>query len=384
MSLARLLAVASAVPSQAAPQSVVTGFFVRAYEAGLGSPERERSVRALHMIADRAGIDQRHSVVTDYAQTDPAEFRFYPPSADLKPFPTTAQRMAVYERESVPLALDAARKALERARAMNVAPPDVTHIVFVTCTGFFAPGPDIQLIRALGLRPDVQRTLIGFMGCHAAFNAVRTASHIVQSDASAVVLVVCVELCSLHFQIDPAADAIVANTLFADGACAMLFGAADAYPKGLADVRRACSRVDDDSLDQMSWRIGNHGFHMTLSSDVPHTLHAGAPGFVAALLEPVGLTAAQVVQWAVHPGGVRIIDAIARALELPADAVASAREVLSQYGNMSSATLGFLLERDLPSAAAKAPAGASRVPLVALGFGPGLTIEGLLLDVLPA
>ncbi|MGE3850980.1 MAG: hypothetical protein AB7K09_04490 [Planctomycetota bacterium] len=171
MSLARLLAVASAVPSQAAPQSVVTGFFVRAYEAGLGSPERERSVRALHMIADRAGIDQRHSVVTDYAQTDPAEFRFYPPSADLKPFPTTAQRMAVYERESVPLALDAARKALERARAMNVAPPDVTHIVFVTCTGFFAPGPDIQLIRALGLRSDVQRTLIGFMGCHAAFNA---------------------------------------------------------------------------------------------------------------------------------------------------------------------------------------------------------------------
>ena len=380
----RILAVGTAVPPHAVPQKIITDFFMRAYTAALPSPERERSCRSLNLIRARCGISQRFTVLPDYGESDPAAFEFFPQNAELHPFPGTADRMHRYERDAVPLAAEACNQALERS---GLAADAVTHLVCVSCTGFFAPGPDIRLMRHLGLRDSTARTLVGFMGCHGGFNGLRTAAQIVGADPQAVVLMVCVELCTLHFQLSPIPDEIVANTLFGDGACALVLGSSASHAPGLADLRTMASHVDGDSLDQMSWRIDDHGFRMTLSSDVPRTLHAGAPAFMEQLAAGTGRAwtdLREAAQWSIHPGGVRIIDAIAESLELPDTALQSARDVLDTYGNLSSSTLGFLLERDLPAAAARAASIGQPVPLVAVGFGPGLTVEGALRKVPPA
>ncbi len=323
-----------------------------------------KTVGFLEKIYAASGIEKRHSVVADYAKTDPAEFEFYPKNWALDPFPTTAARMQVFERESVALAEQAARRALAQG---GFAPGEVTHLVAATCTGFFAPGPDILLLERLGLRADVQRTVIGFMGCYAGFNAMKTAGQIVAADPAAVVLCLSVELCSLHFQKRPEFDLMIGNSLFADGAGAAVF-AATGRARGLADLAASYGRVAPDSLGGMSWHIGDTGFEMRLDPGVPKTLHQRAPAFAADLLARAGLTRGEVSRWGVHPGGRRIIEGVAEALALDAAQTRSSRAVLAACGNMSSATIFFVLAEEF--------AGGIDSPLAALGFGPGLTMEG--------
>lgn len=275
--------------------------------------------------------------------------------------------MEAYEREAPPLAEAASRAALARS---GFTAREVTHLVFTTCTGFFAPGPDLLLIAGLGLRADVSRAQVGFMGCYAGFNAMKLAAAFVAADSGAVVLVVSVELCSLHFQKRLQPEFLVANSLFADGAAAALFAAPGARPGGLADLAATHGRMAPDSLDQMSWRIGDTGFEMTLDRRVPCTIRTHAPAFVAELSARAGLAREEIRRWAPHPGGRRIVSALAEALGLDDDATSSSRGVLADCGNMSSATIFFVLEREF----ARGGTG----PLAALGFGPGLTMEGAL------
>lgn len=380
----RLYGLGTATPPHSAAQADVGAFMARVVAAagaeaadGAGPPRRARLIRRLYA---ESGIARRHSVLADYTRTDPAAFDFFPPNWALDPFPTTAARMAVFRDASVDLAAAAAGDALAEA---GVAPGEVTHLVISTCTGFFAPGPDVALQRRLGLAPTVARTVIGFMGCNAGFNGLRAADDIVRGRPEAVVLQVCVELCSLHFQRDAAAETLIANCLFADGASAAVWASAARRPGGLASVAGTRSAVHPDSGDQMGWRIGDHGFVMTLSDRVPETLAAAIGPFVAALRDACGAGGGPVAGWAIHPGGRRIVEQLGRALGLAASDVASAYGVLRDCGNMSSATLLFVVRRELdrlratasPAATADAPTG----DVVALGFGPGLSLEGAVL-----
>ena len=361
---ARLYGLGTSLPPHSSGQSEILRFMSELARAAHGR-EAAKTVGFIEKIYAGSGIERRHSVLTDYAKSNPAEFEFYPRNWSLEPFPSTATRMEVYERRSVELAEPAARRALAQAGA---AAGDVTHLVVATCTGFFAPGPDVLLIEKLGLRADVERAQIGFMGCYAGFNAMKAAGHILGSEPEAVVLCVCVELCTLHFQKRPEADFLIGNSLFADGAGAAVFAAPGRYARGTADLAATHACVAPNSLDGMSWRIGPTGFEMRLSSAVPRTLRKHAPVFVAELLARAGLSRGEVSRWAVHPGGRRIIEGIAEALGLDDAQTRSARATLAACGNMSSATIFFVLAEEF--------ARGIDSPVAALGFGPGLTMEG--------
>ncbi len=365
-SRARLYGLGTALPATSSSQQAVMRFMTATARASFGE-EGARAEPFIERLYSSSGIERRHSVLTDYATNDPARFEFYPKDRALEPFPSTARRMEAYERESPPLAESAARSALANS---GFAPGEVTHLILTTCTGFFAPGPDLLLIARLGLRDDVQRAQVGFMGCYAGFSAMRLARAFVAADPEAVVLVVSVELCSLHFQKRLLAEFLVANSLFADGAAAAVFAAPGARRGGLADLAVMHGRAAPGSQGQMSWRIGDTGFEMSLDRRVPETIRAHAPAFAAELLAHAGLSRGEVSRWAPHPGGRRIVAALADALGLDDDATRSSRGVLADCGNMSSATIFFVLEREL----ARGGAG----PLAALGFGPGLTMEGAL------
>jgi predicted naringenin-chalcone synthase len=313
--------------------------------------------RLFERMAMRAGIAHRWSVLpADTLGTSPVEGDGFYAAA----MPGTAARMTLYAEAAPALALDAIADLATQADLTGI-----THIVVASCTGFVAPGIDQIIARRLGLSPSVERLLIGFMGCYAAITALRSARHIVRSQPEARVLVVCVELCTLHLQDATTLEPLLAMLQFGDGAAAALV---TGEPAGfLLDRPFAAALPDSDDL--IRWAITDQGFAMHLSGAVPGRI-------ATALVDPTFARAAtgdrpiaSVDGWAVHAGGRSILDAVERALDLPGDALDASRAVLAAAGNMSSATLMFVLRRML--------AGPPVASGVALAFGPGLAAEGL-------
>jgi prepilin-type processing-associated H-X9-DG protein len=280
--------------------------------------------------------------------------------------PTTRQRLEVYRQEAEELATRAVRAAL---RSASVHPRAITHLVTVSCTGFNAPGVDLDLFRQLPLSPVVARTNVGFMGCHGALNGLRVARAFTSADPGACVLLSATELCSLHFHYGWDPQKMVANALFADGSAALV-GAAVA-PAAAWRVLACGSCVLPESADAMTWSVGDHGFEMTLSRQVPALIRRHLRPWLRGWLGERGLDTSAVGSWAIHPGGPRILEAVEEALGLGPQALAASRAVFAEYGNMSSATVLFILER---LARLGAP-----LPCVALGFGPGMAVEAALL-----
>jgi len=323
-----------------------------------------------------SAIEQRYTCVPDYGREDPEAFTFFPKDWSLEPAPTTEERNERYREAAIPLAQDVGQEALDHA---DVAPSEITHVIAVSCTGFFAPGLDVELVKRLDLPSSTRRTFIGFMGCYAAFNALRVAHGFCQSQPDARVLIVCVELCTLHFQIDSTLESVVVNSLFSDGAAgAVLSARPRAETKGKMVYVDGCCHLDDDSLEDMTWTIGDTGFKMGLSSRVPDVVGRRLPRFVNDLLAPRGLERGDVDFWAIHPGGRRIVERAREALDLSDADVAASLEVLRRYGNMSSPTVLFVLEHILQrsSRGDGSPPGRG----IAMAFGPGLTIEGALFE----
>lgn len=284
--------------------------------------------------------------------------------------PGTAERMRAYAEASASMAVSAARAALDSAHADRSR---ITHLVTASCTGFAAPGFDQDIIRELGLPASVRRTHIGFMGCHAAVNALAVASAFAESSPGAKVLLACSEVCTVHFHSSVRVDRVVANILFADGAAAALVAAPpadDGGVRGLASgptALRFASTIIPDSAGAMAWHVGDHGFEMTLGADVPDRIAAALPRWVDAELAAAGLCRSDVGGWAIHPGGPRVIDAVIASLGLKPRAGDASRAVLRRHGNMSSATILFILEELRRSGAPR--------PWVAMAFGPGLAGE---------
>lgn len=281
------------------------------------------------------------------------------------PGPTTGQRLAIYAREAGPLAVRAAVRALEDAA---LPPATITHLVTVSCTGFFAPGLDGWLIRELGLPPGVARTHLGFMGCHGALNGLRVAAAFTAADPTAVVLLCAVELCSLHYHYGWDPQRIVANALFGDGAAALVGSAAGVGWR----VAASGSCVLPNSADAMSWTVGDHGFEMTLSRQVPQLIARHLGPWLRSWLAAQGLSVADVGSWAIHPGGPKILEAAEEGLSLPRDATLESRAVFREHGNMSSPTVLFIVDRLRRRQTSR--------PCVALGFGPGLSAEVTLFE----
>ena len=319
-------------------------------------PEVDRAVLA--RLADRSGIDERGCAAAG------AGAAFYPDPGAASP-PGTALRMALWSRTARVLALRAASEALSRAA---IDPSRITHVITASCTGFESPGLDAHLIEELGLSRACRRLNVGFMGCHAAVNALAAARDAVLANPGATALVCCAEVSSAHFHRSRRMDQLVANALFADGAGAAVVSAS-AGPSTHA-ILGTHAELIPDSTGEMRWTVGDHGFEMTLGARVPDILRERVGPWVEASLAAHGLSVADVGGWAIHPGGPRVIDAVAAALGLPDDATVASREVLRTCGNMSSATLLAILERLADQRA--------RGPWAGLAFGPGLVGEMVL------
>ena len=339
--VARINAIASAIPA-----TDVDSDYRQWAQQQLSDP---REARLFGRMAERSGIEHRWSVLGETAGMEPGNFY----TRDIPP--PTGERMEVYVREAPMLAL--------RAIAGLPELGTITHLVVASCTGFVAPGIDQIIARELGLPSDVERLVVGFMGCYAGATALRTASHLVRSDPQARVLVIAVELCSLHLQEDAGLESMLAMAQFSDGAAAAIVSAKGA---GLA-IGESLSATIDGSDGLITWIIGDRGFEMTLSGEVPGRLARALsdPELASKILG--GSEVETIDAWAVHPGGKSIVDAVERAFSLPAEALAESREVLRECGNMSSATVLFVIERLM----ARRPANG-----VALAFGPGMAMEG--------
>ena len=362
-------AIGTANPTHRIAQAQIAEFMARALQFG---EDETRKLRALYRVS---GIAHRYSVLPDYGRPM-GEYTFFPNTATLEPFPSVGQRMAAYRRDALPLAVEAVRASL--AQVPDVDAATITHLVTVSCTGMYAPGLDIELVQALGLRPDVRRTCVNFMGCYAAVNAIKLADAFCRADAGARVLIVSVELCTLHFQKSPEEDHLISNALFGDGAAACLVQARPLPNNvpGLSLDGFHCG-LEPDGHDDMAWHINDFGFEMTLSSYVPKLIQRGIRKLTDGLLASLPVQLSDIRHFAIHPGGRKILETIETELGLTRDDNRHAYNVLRDYGNMSSATVLFVL-REVLAAATPADNGA---PVLSFAFGPGLTMEAMLLGV---
>ncbi|WP_022894627.1 type III polyketide synthase [Agromyces subbeticus] len=332
-----------------------------------------------------SGIETRYTVLDELSfDAHPDEPVFFDVESGELLFPGTKVRNEIYAAEATHLYVEAGRAAIAATPGLEAS--DVTHVITVSCTGFYAPGPDFMIARELGLDPGVERYHLGFMGCYASIPALRIASQLAKADASAVVLVVSVELCTLHLRTSNDPDTIVASSLFADGAGAGIVTARPLEPGERAfDLDRFATRITPVGESDMAWKIGDHGFEMVLSNAIPaiiddHITGALEPLFAHddALAEALATDASSdaIEHWAIHPGGRSILDKVESRLVLTEAQLVPARETLRDFGNMSSATVLFVLRNILHSDAA---ADGDRV--AAMAFGPGLTVESALMTI---
>ncbi len=343
--IARISAIGTATP----PQDIHHAFIGWAAEQIVD----RRDKLLFDRMAKRSGIAHRYSVLAPTAAGgSPVDTGgFYANT----PLPTTSERMALYGKLAPELALSAVAAIADEIR-------DITHVIVASCTGFVAPGIDQIIAERLGLSPSVERLLVGFMGCYAAVTALKTARQIVRSDPGARVLVITVELSTLHLQPVAAIEPLLAMLQFGDGAAAAIVTGEGA---GLS-IEHPFATTIPNSADLIQWHIGDQGFAMHLSGEVPariaEALRDSDLAHVISGGDPAGIAT-----WALHAGGRSILDAVCHAYGLSEDKIAASRAVLNECGNMSSATLMFVLARTLEMQPESG---------VALAFGPGLAAEG--------
>jgi Predicted naringenin-chalcone synthase len=331
-----------------------------------------KETRQFKSICRTSGIATRYSVLSDYGKSL-GQFDFFPNNR-LDAFPTTAVRMKLYEAHALDLALSAISNCIN-----NLAHFDkmrITHLITVSCTGMYAPGLDIQIVQQYGLNTTVKRTAINFMGCYAAFNAIKMADSICRADSDAIVLIVSVELCTLHVQKKNNIDVLLANAIFADGAAAVIIQSPASSQSYLALQQFHCDLLPQTN-QEMAWHIADEGFDMVLSSYVPQAIQSGIAACVQRLLTMTGDEPLAVDIYAIHPGGMKILQAFEQALGVTKAQNYYAYQILQQYGNMSSATILFVLKAILDDLNASQ----HHKTIFSCAFGPGLTLESMLLRV---
>lgn len=361
-----ITSVGIAVPDNCFDQSQIGKFMIKAMQL-----DYENS-RKLQAIFRSSGIAQRYSVLKDYGKEN--DFNFYPNTSDFEPFPSTEKRLAEYQQHAIKLSVAAVNNCVVKLSGFNLK--SVTHLIVVSCTGMYAPGLDIDLVQQLGLRHDVQRLSINFMGCYAAFNAIKAGDAFCKADGDSTVLEVCVELCSIHFQKQASEDNMLANALFADGAAALMMQSNARSGANLTPTafHNALSFTADP---QMAWRVGNLGFQMKLTSYVPEIIQGGIRKLTDEMLLKIKMNFADIRHFAIHPGGKKILEVIEQQLGISHDDNKHAYSVLNRYGNMSSATVLFVLDHLLETLTPEN----SGENVLSFAFGPGLTLESILFTI---
>ncbi|KAF3362720.1 Uncharacterized protein PHSC3_000707 [Chlamydiales bacterium STE3] len=357
---ASILALATEVPKFGFSQEEIAEKFIDILSL---DQERAKMIRQLYQ---NSAILQRYSVIEDF-QKERSEWSFWGKEFP-KTIPGMAKRNDLYKVEAPKLALAAARKALADWGGDAHA---ITHVISVSCTGMIAPGIEFSLMQGLQLRPSTQRLGINFMGCFGAFKGLSVAQSFAKENPKNRVLVVCTELCSLHFQVDQTPDNILANSLFSDGAAAILIGAEPkSFEQAHWTIQNTGSLGLENTTEKMQWEAGDLGFVMKLSHTVPVLLGRKIGSFIDSLV--TSDFSAIDCDWAIHPGGKSIIQVLEKTLNIPKGLTKASWETLANYGNMSSATFLFVLKNILEQ---KSP----RKWTLGLGFGPGLSVEGILL-----
>ncbi len=335
-------------------------------------PKTKRFIKAAH---DESGIEMRYSALSDLKPNTTSPRLFRHANGSIRKDASTGERNAVFIEEARKLIPEISRRAL--ANCSHIDKDDITHVITVSCTGCFNPGPDLLVVDALGLSSGVQRYQLGFMGCYAAMPALRMAKQFCEADPSAVVLVATIELCTLHMQDKEDIDSVVANSLFSDGLAVALISAKppEAGKRGLA-MKHFASNLAPEGVKDMAWEIGDHGFDIVLSKYVSRILGAGIREIVECAFADSGYLPDDIRKWAIHPGGRAILDKIESGLGLEAEQLEASRTTLARYGNMSSTTILFVLADLLGNQDLE-----DRDAICAMAFGPGLAIESSILRV---
>lgn len=352
-----IAAIETSVPEYSHSQNTFAEFYSN-------STDDEDIKRKIKIISSKTGIQNRYSVLKDYSLA-PKDFEFYTKDASLLPEPGLTKRMEIFKKEAVKLSL----KAIHKIPEFEALKKSITHLITVTCTGLFAPGLDIELVNELQLSPSINRSSINFMGCNAAILALKQANTICKSNGNAKVLIVCTELCTIHFQKDYSDDYIISNQLFADGCAAVLVTAdpTEFGHNGLIKINDFHSLLIHKGYNDMAWQLSETGFKMNLTTYVSDLIN----GNIKKMLSEVNVNADAIDFWAVHPGGKKIIDEFCNALDLDKSKLTSSYEILKNYGNMSSPTVLFVL-KDVLDTNQRAHKGKT---IFTAAFGPGLSIE---------
>ncbi len=359
----RIISIGTAVPEYGTRQGAILGFMHDAYKDVAAS-------RKLNTLFSYSGIDTRYSAIADFDNPE-GEGRFfdkdYKASVDI--------RLAEYRRKALPLAMDAVDAGFRKLNS-SVKDFGVTHLITVSCTGMYAPGIDAELIEQLELPSDIFRTCVNFMGCNAAFHALKIADMIVQSEVKAKVLIVCVELCTLHFQPKDSNDYLLSNTVFGDGAAAVVVtSGAYAEQKGLKgfNVNGFYSTLLHKGKNLMGWNITPVSFEMVLNAKIPDFIGEQMGSLLEQSSRKYNMDVTTVSGWAIHPGGKKILDTVQNKLQLDKEKTRHSYEVLQKYGNMSSPTILFVLQGLLQDYR-------KNETVFSIGFGPGISIETALLS----
>ena len=329
----------------------------------------ENEQRKLNILYRATSISQRFSVLDDFKKKQ--DFTFYVNGGT--PFPSTARRMQVYQKHAATLGIDAIQDCLRLKPGLI---SEISHLITISCTGMYAPGLDIELIDKLGLASSIQRTCVNFMGCYAAFNALKIADYICKSEPDAKVLVVGVELCTIHLQNSTSEDDLMANALFADGASAVLLEAKPSFYPALSLDAFYCG-LASQGKNEMAWKIEDQGFGIRLSSYIPDLLKDNIRFLVHGLLDKLNLRLEEIQNFAIHPGGKKILESVEKSLEISRDKNMAAYETLKNFGNMSSVTILFVLKNIMQ----KLSKIQDKEKILAMAFGPGLTLESALFKI---
>ena len=359
--MSKIVSIATGVPLYKHQQKDICSFADTIYSTNATDS------RKMKFLYGHSGISTRHSVIPDYSSAAHGR-KFYEKSDDLEPFPDLEKRMQCYAENAGVLSVD----TIEKCFNGKIQAAEITHLITVSCTGLSAPGLDLEIMEALNLNSNIFRTSVNFMGCYAAIHGLKIADAICKNDKGANVVVVCTELCTLHFQKESSIDNITSTLLFADGCAAVLVQHSDSAGKGL-EIKNFYSEVEFKGKNDMSWKLSSKGFLMTLSGYVPDLLKEDFNILVEKALLNALLSKEEISHWCIHPGGKKILEAIEKSASLSTAQLQHSYDVLNDYGNMSSPTILFVLASILKELEAQ-PAG-QPATIFGAAFGPGLTME---------
>lgn len=358
--MSRIVSIGTAVPEYGTSQDTILDFMHAAYQD-------DTAARKLKILFHQSGINTRYSVIPDFGESKPEHSLFNNDQTQ----PDIEKRLNVFKEHAASLAIAAIQNLCIKLNT-SVAALGPTHLITVTCTGLYAPGIDTEIIEQLNLPSDIFHTSVNFMGCNAAFHALKVGDMIARTEENAKVLIVCVELCTLHFQPKDNNDNLLSNTIFGDGAAAVIIlsdAAAKQENHGGMAINGFYSLLLGHGKDLMAWNITPVNFEMVLDVRVPEFIGNEADNIVLKACKKLNITASAIDKWAVHPGGKKILDTVKKQLQLSETDLQYSYKVLAEYGNMSSPTILFVLNEIMQAAHMPGET------IFSIGFGPGLSIE---------